>query len=116
MAKMRSILNIILKAIITLSVLVIILASIEVNRIEHPKRILPPGNTLRKYKIPYQTVALITEDGVRLAAWYTPPRNGAVILLAHGYGDNRPEWMHALFAKKGFGVLSWDARAHGESG
>lgn len=59
---------------------------------------------------------LVTEDGVRLSAWYTPPRNGAVILLAHGYGDNRPEWVHALLAKKGYGVMAWDARAHGESG
>src|SRR5215510_463288 len=88
----------------------------EVNRVLHPRRIIPPGNTLRKYKIPYQDVDLITEDGIRLSAWYTPPRNGAVILLAHGYGDNRPEWIHAMLAKKGYGVLSWDARAHGESG
>src|SRR5215208_132068 len=116
MAKMRSILNFVLKAAITLTVLVVVLASIEVNHIAHPKRILPPGNTLRKYNIPYQSVNLITDDGVRISAWYTPPRNGAVILLAHGYGDNRPEWIQALFAKKGFGVMSWDARAHGKSG
>jgi fermentation-respiration switch protein FrsA (DUF1100 family) len=115
MIRMRSILIFVLKAMITLTVLVVILASIEVNRIAHPKRILPPGNTLRKYNIPFQSVDLITDDGVRLSAWYTPPRNGAVILLAHGYGDNRPEWIHALFARKGFGVISWDARAHGES-
>ncbi len=38
-----------------------------------------------------------------------------MILLAHGYGDNRPEWVHELLAKKGYGVLAWDARAHGES-
>lgn len=115
MIRMRSILIFVLKAMITLTVLVVVLASIEVNRIAHPKRILPPGNTLRKYNIPFQSVDLITDDGVRLSAWYTPPRNGAVILLAHGYGDNRPEWIHALFARKGFGVISWDARAHGES-
>ena len=116
MTSIRSILNLALKAMITLTVLVVVLASIEVNRIEHPRRVLPPGNTLRKYGVPYQSVDLMTEDGVRLSAWYTPPRNGAVILLAHGYGDNRPEWIQALFAKKGFGVMSWDARAHGTSG
>jgi len=97
-------------------VLTISVGFIEVNNALHPPRIIPPGNTLRKYDIPYQNVDLITEDGVRLSAWYTPPRKGAVILLAHGYGDNRPEWVHALLAKKGYGVLSWDARAHGESG
>jgi len=115
MTRIRSILNFLAKAILTLSALIVIFASFEINHILHPARILPPGNTLRKYKIPYQSIGLITDDGVRLSAWYTPPHNGAAILLAHGYGDNRPEWIHALFAKKGFGVLSWDARAHGES-
>ncbi len=82
----------------------------------HPPRIVPPGRTLMKARIAHQTVDLLTEDGVHLAAWYTPPKNGTVILLAHGYGDNRPEWMYALIAKMDYGVLAWDARAHGESG
>jgi len=89
---------------------------VEVNHVLHPPRLIPPGNTLRKYKVAYQPVDLVTEDGIRLSAWYTPPRNGAVILLAHGYGDNRPEWVYEMLARKGYGVLAWDARAHGESG
>lgn len=106
----------VIKAIVILTILTILVGFVEVNNALHPPRIIPPGNTLRKYKIPYQDVDLLTEDGIRLSAWYTPPRNGAVILLAHGYGDNRPEWVHALLAKKGYGVMAWDARAHGESG
>jgi len=104
-----------LKAIAALAVLTIVLGFAEVNNALHPPRIVPPGNTLRESKIEFQQLDLITKDGVRLSAWYTPPRKGALILLAHGYGDNRPEWIHALLAKKGYGVLSWDARAHGES-
>jgi len=111
----RSILILAIKVIALSIIAIIIFASFEVNHALHPPRIIPPGNTLRKYKIPYQSVNLITEDGIRLSAWYTPPRNGAVILLAHGYGDNRPEWIHELLAKKDYGVLAWDARAHGES-
>ncbi len=88
----------------------------EVNHILHPLRLIPLGNTLRKYKIPYQTIDLVTADGIHLAAWYTPPRNGAVILLAHGYGERRPEWVYSLLARKGYGVIAWDARAHGQSG
>jgi fermentation-respiration switch protein FrsA (DUF1100 family) len=38
-----------------------------------------------------------------------------VILLAHGYGDNRPEWVYQMLVKRDYGVLAWDARAHGES-
>jgi fermentation-respiration switch protein FrsA (DUF1100 family) len=99
-----------------LLVLGISLGFAEVNNVLHPPRLIPLGNTLRKYKVSYQPVDLVTDDGIRLAAWYTPARNGAVILLAHGYGDNRPEWVYEMLARKGYGVLAWDARAHGESG
>ncbi len=114
--KVRFILTNTARVILTLSFLITLVALFGVNDALHPPRIIPPGNTLRKENIKYQRLDLITDDGVRLAAWYTSPRNGVVILLAHGYGDNRPEWVHALLAKKGYGVLSWDARAHGESG
>lgn len=81
----------------------------------HPPRKIPPGTTLREENIQFQRIDLQTDDGISLAAWYTPPKNGVVILLAHGYGDNRPEWVYAFLAKADFGVLAWDARAHGES-
>jgi fermentation-respiration switch protein FrsA (DUF1100 family) len=48
-------------------------------------------------------------------ALHPPPRKGALILLAHGYGNDRPEWVYEMLARKGYGVLAWDARAHGES-
>lgn len=89
---------------------------VKVDDALHPPSLVPTGNTLQKYKVAYQTVNLYTQDGIRLTAWYTPPRKkAAVILLAHGYGDNRPEWVYQMLARKGYGVLAWDARAHGES-
>jgi fermentation-respiration switch protein FrsA (DUF1100 family) len=112
---LRSVLMFAAKAIAGLFILFVIAGFAEVNNALHPPRLIPPGNTLRKYKVPYQSVNLYTEDGIRLSAWYTPPKNGAVILLAHGYGDNRPEWVYEMLAKKDYGVLAWDARAHGES-
>jgi uncharacterized protein len=111
----RSVLAYAAKAIAILLVVFVIVGFAEVNNALHPPRLIPPGNTLRKYKVPYQSLNLYTEDGIRLSAWYTPPKNGAVILLAHGYGDNRPEWVYEMLAKKDYGVLAWDARAHGES-
>lgn len=113
--KVKSILIYTVKAFLVAVVLIAVVAALEVNHVLHPPRYIPQGKTLRKYHIPYQDVDLITADGIRLSAWYTPPRNGAVILLAHGYGEKRPEWVYALVARKGFGVMSWDARAHGES-
>ncbi len=75
-----------------------------------------PTETPADYGIDYQEVTLITGDGVSLAGWYTPPDNGVVILAAHGHAAARLADMHALFASNGYGVLSWDARAHGASG
>lgn len=97
-------------------ILLLILGLIGLYDVLHPPRIVPPGYTLIEKRIRFQQVDLYTEDGIRLTAWYTPPKNGTVILLAHGYGDNRPEWMYAMLAREEYGVLAWDARAHGESG
>jgi fermentation-respiration switch protein FrsA (DUF1100 family) len=85
----------------------------------HPVRIIPTGAWLNENNIPYQEIELTTKDGVKLAAWYTPPEaegSGAVILVAHGYNANRPEGIYVMFAQHGYGVLAWDFRAHGKSG
>jgi pimeloyl-ACP methyl ester carboxylesterase len=82
----------------------------------HPARIPSTGDSLKNEQISYQNIKLTTQDGIQLAAWYTPPENGAVILVAHGYGDHRPEGIYTLLARNGYGVLAWDFRAHGESG
>jgi dipeptidyl aminopeptidase/acylaminoacyl peptidase len=81
----------------------------------HPTRQTASGDLLRLNGIDFQEVELVTEDNVRLSAWYTPPKNGAMILVAHGYGDKRTEPYYALFASHGYGVIAWDFRAHGES-
>jgi len=83
----------------------------------HPRRLEPPsGDLLREKGIPFQEIELTTSDGVPLAAWYTSPQNGALILVAHGYGDRRSEDFYTLFAEHGYGVLAWDFRGHGASG
>jgi fermentation-respiration switch protein FrsA (DUF1100 family) len=83
----------------------------------HPRRLeAPSGDLLRENGIPYQEIEMHTSDGIRLAAWYTPPQNGALILVAHGYGDRRSEDFYSLFAEHGYGVLAWDFRGHGASG
>jgi uncharacterized protein len=82
----------------------------------HPLRAQrPAGETPARYGVTYQDVQLQTADHLHLAAWYTPPQNGIVILVAHGLADARSPSMFALFARHGYGVLAWDFRAHGES-
>jgi dipeptidyl aminopeptidase/acylaminoacyl peptidase len=82
----------------------------------HLARQTASGKLLGASGIDVQEIELITEDNVRLSAWYTAPKNGTVILVAHGYGDKRSEHYHALFASHGYGVVAWDFRAHGTSG
>jgi len=81
----------------------------------HPLRNEASGDLLRENRIEFQEIELITEDNVKLSGWYTPPKNGVIILVAHGYGDKRAEDFHELFASHGYGVVSWDFRAHGKS-
>lgn len=81
----------------------------------HPRRILPASDPAA-FAIDYQDITLVTSDGMSLAAWYTPPQNGIVILAAHGHASARLADVHAMFASHGYGVLSWDFRAHGASG
>ena len=83
----------------------------------HPARHISSGALLTASGIDFKVVELITDDQFKLSAWYTPPnaKRGAVILVAHGYGDKRPEDFYALFAGHGYGVIAWDFRAHGKS-
>ncbi len=73
-------------------------------------------DTPARYGIAYQDLELQTGDGIILKAWYTPSANGVIILSAHGYKGHRMADVHAFFARNGYGVISWDARASGESG
>lgn len=64
-----------------------------------------------------EEVTFESEDGVTLAGWHTPTKNGATIILLHGYGGNRTAmiWHARQFVDAGYGVLMYDERASGES-
>ena len=87
-----------------------------VNYVHPPRAARAPDDTPARFGIDYQDTTLLTSDGVSLSAWATESQNGVVILVAHGYGGRRSAAVHALFARHGYGVISWDARAQGESG
>ena len=78
---------------------------------------LPPS-TPDDVGLSYDDVTLTTADGVPLAAWYVPSRNGAAVVLLHGSGSTRANVLdHAsALASRGYGVLLVDARGHGDSG
>ncbi len=115
----RYVFNIFSAIIVSITLAILFLSSYFTyswtQSILHPARFSPTGNYLKENNIEYQDIELITKDGIKLSAWYTPPKNGAVILIAHGYNDNRTESLYVLFAKHDYGVLAWDFRAHGNS-
>lgn len=107
--------TIILSIVLAIIILIIYFTYSWTQSVLHPVKFPPTGNFLHENNIEYQDIELSTEDGLSLSAWYTPPKNGAVILIAHGYNDNRPESLYAMFVKHDYGVLAWDFRAHGDS-
>ncbi len=74
---------------------------------------IPPG-------LPFQPqeVTFPGGDGIQLAGWYVPARNGATVILLHGYGGSRLGmlWHAQTLVEAGYGVLLYDERASGESG
>ena len=82
----------------------------------------PPGAlgsaTPATYGLAYQNVAFRAAGGVRLSAWYIPPRNGAAVLLLPGAGSTRTAVLGqgAVLARHGYGALLLDGRGHGRSG
>ena len=77
-----------------------------------------PRVAVRTFAVPHEDVTLHAPDGVRLAAWYVPARNGAAIVLVHGAGGDRDGLkLHAtMLARHGYGVLLYDERGRGSSG
>jgi esterase/lipase len=65
----------------------------------------------------YQDVRFKASDGLDLAGWYRPSRNGAAVIVVHGgSSDRKGSLAHAqMLARHGYGALVYDARGRGES-
>jgi fermentation-respiration switch protein FrsA (DUF1100 family) len=65
----------------------------------------------------YHDVTLVASDGVRIAGWWIPSRNGAAVIALAGSGSTKDDVLaHAdLLIEHGYGVLLYDARGHGSS-
>jgi pimeloyl-ACP methyl ester carboxylesterase len=75
------------------------------------------GRTPADLELAYRDVTFPSSDGVDLAGWYVPSRNGAAVALLHGAASTRSDVLDqaAVLARHGYGVLLFDARGHGES-
>lgn len=83
----------------------------------HPAREPEPLAVAQAVLPDARDVAFVTRDGLHLAGWYAPGRNGAAIVFAGGWSARRSELLPEakLLHDAGFGVLLFDWRAHGAS-
>lgn len=65
----------------------------------------------------YHEVSFGTADGLTLRGWHIPSRNGATVILIHGFARDRGELLPEglWLAERGFGALLYDSRAQGTS-
>jgi alpha-beta hydrolase superfamily lysophospholipase len=86
------------------------------NALLHPgRRAAPPAPAQA-----HEDVGLRGEGGIALAGWIfrtSGQRRGTVIYL-HGLSDNRGSsvWLARHLGERGFDVVAYDSRAHGQSG
>ncbi len=66
------------------------------------------------FGLPYEDVTVTSEDGLRLAGWYVPTQNGAVVMAQHGHKSNRIALLEEaqMLHDHGYGVLLTSVRAH----
>ncbi|HEU0293507.1 MAG TPA: alpha/beta fold hydrolase [Anaerolineales bacterium] len=110
---------------IVIAILVLVVAGVQnVTRNEAHKLITAPmairnfpEETPANYNLPYENVAIKSSDGLKLAGWFVPSQNGAVIMMQHGYKSNRRELLNEaeMMYRHGYGILLTTVRAHDQS-
>ncbi len=90
-----------------------------VHRMTSPRR-GPPEATPASVGLGYEEVELLSTDGVRLSGWWVPAEGSSrAALLVPGWGGSKSD-EHVLrtapvYNHAGYGVLTIDPRAQGES-
>jgi len=87
----------------------------------HPPRYplhIPPSN----FNADFESISFSTEDGVLLKGWLVKPPHPKpkmpAIIICHGVGANKSDFtdLAVALSRRGYFVLQFDFRAHGESG
>ena len=88
----------------------------------HPPR-YPVRTSPAQYGLSFEEVAFSSQDGVELKGWVLPAQGrsggqGPAVVICHGLGASKSDFVDlaAHLVSKGFHVLLFDFRAHGESG
>ncbi len=109
-----------MSVLFSLLLLTIALSFILVYANTHPPRYslhVAPS----EYQTDYETISFVTDDGVLLKGWLVKPSHpqakSPAIIICHGVGANKSDFTDfaVTLARRGYFVLLFDFRAHGES-
>jgi fermentation-respiration switch protein FrsA (DUF1100 family) len=104
---------------LTAGAVVLKLAHQAVMETVHPPREVPSPRP-DAYGLAYENVSFVTKDGVTLRGWFLPPSGPehAALIVNPSHGDHRGKIITAtaMLVRHGYGVLTFDWRAIGESG
>ncbi len=114
---MKTAMNILISIVLLIVALSFILVYANTHPPKYPLHV-PPS----LYKALYEDVAFVSEDGVSLKGWLVKPAQtrfpSPAVVICHGVGANKSDFteLAAFLAQRGYFVLLFDFRAHGESG
>ena len=113
----------------TLAVVLVLLASAGVGlgvktRAEAHRLVTNPRDTRSLPKelpsdrgLAYEEALVTTSDGLKLAGWFIPSPGGPLVIMVHGYKDNRGSMLGVaeVLRRHGFAVLDLSVRGHDRS-
>ncbi len=114
---MKTAMNIVLGLALIVVLLPLILVYINTHPPKYPLSILPSA-----FDADYELLTFVTDDGIMLRGWLIKPAHpgpkSPAIVICHGVGANKSDFteLAVSLAQRGFYVLLFDFRAHGESG
>lgn len=113
----ETVLKLLLFILLSVSAVSFVLVYINTHPLRYPLYI-PPS----EYKADYEAVFFESQDKVRLSDWLVKPlhprEKNSGIIICHGLGANKSYFtgLAAFLSRRGYVVLPFDFRAHGESG
>jgi len=98
----------------------VLLALIAASKLAKPPRDIGKW-TPRDLGLGYEDIVVKTRDGVELKGWFIKGSLSSSVILVHGYTASKYNEDYIkpailMLAKRGFNVLVYDQRGHGDSG
>jgi len=83
----------------------------------HPPTLTSGGTPLDPPALAYTDVSFTTADDLLLWGWHLPGKNGATVILVHGFARDRSELLPEArwLVEQGYSALLFDSRAQGAS-